>query len=259
MGKGKTWKHNQDDYYQQPLESLSSLSTLLTLESSTPTSKIPINLAMWDFAQCDPKRCSGRKLVKLGLIQEFRKPNHPFKGIVLSPSATQTLIPFYDSSIIQNHGLAVIDCSWAQLDLVPWNKLPSNHNRLLPFLIAANTVNYGKPWKLNCVEALGATLWMCNLKENAIKLFDTFPYGEEFIRLNEELMTGYMNCKTSNEITQVHQDWIQANYNQKDQDQELDSDYQINIDQSNNSINEDEDDSSISIPLVDSLGNTILD
>ncbi len=68
-----------------------------------------------------------------------------------------------DTEIMEQSGLAVIDCSWAQ---VPESgtilRHRPQHGRLLPFLVAANNVNFGRPMKLSCVEAIAASMAICS-------------------------------------------------------------------------------------------------
>jgi pre-rRNA-processing protein TSR3 len=105
--------------------------------------------------QCDKKKCSGSKLVRLGVCSEISK-NRGARGICLTPVGTRTVSPA-DRDVIRKDGVCVVDCSWAELASVPFAKLKCSHPRLLPFLVAANPVNYGKPCKLNCAEAYAST------------------------------------------------------------------------------------------------------
>ena len=165
-----------------------------------------IKMGMWDFAQCDPKRCSGRKLCRLHVIEEFRV-GHKFRGIILTPTGNRVISPA-DRDIVRQGGLAVVDCSWAELDKVPFAKLPKGNERLLPFLVAANTVNYGKPYKLNCAEALIAGLLICGFPSDAQKLMDKFSYGEEFYRLNEALWEIYAACTDGEQVIKEQNEYL---------------------------------------------------
>lgn len=81
--------------------------------------------------------------------------------------------------------------------------------RILPFLFAANTVNYGRPFKMNTAEALAASLYIVGLKDDAANLLYPFSYGAEFIRLNFDALEAYSSCCSAAEVESIHHSSIQ--------------------------------------------------
>lgn len=165
-----------------------------------------LRLWMWDFSQCDPKRCTGARLAKRGIFERVPLKQN-FRGIVLSPQGTVSVSPA-DAHIVEKSGISLIDCSWARLSEIPFRQMQSGHHRLLPFLVAANTVNYGRPSKLSCAEAAAATLYICGKKEAAMALMDEFSWGHEFIRLNREVLDMYADCVDADEVVRKQNEWL---------------------------------------------------
>lgn len=165
-------------------------------------------LYMWDFAQCDPKRCTGRRLVRSGMMRALR-PSATSRGVVLTPTATRA-ISYADAEVARERGIAVVDCSWARLDDVPFAALKGGPGRLLPFLVAANTVNYGKPLRLSCAEAVAAALYIMRFKLEAREVLRGFAWGGAFFEINQDLLDLYAECEDSTQVVAVQSAHIEA-------------------------------------------------
>lgn len=151
-----------------------------------------------------------------------------FPGIVLSSEASIFVSP-KDVDIVANYGVSGINCSWNRLDEIPFNSMGKGKNqRILPILLAANTVNYGKPLKLNTAEAIAACLYITGYKEDARIVLSTFSYGEEFIKLNADALEAYSTCAGPEEINIIHNDYIQALATKKN-NKEIRNQEQLNI------------------------------
>jgi pre-rRNA-processing protein TSR3 len=172
-----------------------------------PASHPSFKAACWDLGHCDPKRCSGKKLMKMGLMRELHV-GQKHSGVIISPNAKQTISPA-DREVMEQYGAAVVECSWARTSEVPWSKIGGKCERLLPYLVAANSVNYGKPWRLNCVEALGAAFYICGHPEWSEEVLAPFSYGQSFLDINSSILKRYAACKDEADIKKTQDAWME--------------------------------------------------
>lgn len=215
---GKRSNHHVKRDYAERLNDLSIQSSEETDSDSSSSgdegveATFPVN--MWDLNHCDPKKCSGRKLLRHNLIKNL-KLGQRFPGLVLTPVGTQCVSP-NDKDIIEKFGLAVIDCSWAKIDETPFGRMKSPHPRLLPFLVAANPINYGKPYQLSCVEALAAAMVITGHKKEAHFYLSKFSWGHSFLELNSDALELYAACTDSKSVLEAQDKFLESVKNEKD-------------------------------------------
>lgn len=221
MAPGKKGKQSNHHVQRDYAERLNELSIQSSDESDTEESssgdegtEAEFPVTMWDLNHCDPKKCSGRKLLRHNLIKNL-KLGQRFQGLVLSPIGKQCVSP-NDKAIIEKNGLAVIDCSWAKIDETPFGKMKSNHPRLLPFLVAANPINYGKPYQLSCVEALAAAMFITGHEKEAKFYLSKFSWGHSFLELNSEALDLYAACTDSKSVLEAQDKFLKSAQSEKD-------------------------------------------
>jgi len=97
-------------------------------DSETPNPRPPFKAACWDLEHCDPKRCSGKRLMRFNMMREL-SVGQKFAGVVISPNAKRLISPL-DKELIEQYGAAVVECSWVRIKEVPWSKIGGKCERL---------------------------------------------------------------------------------------------------------------------------------
>ena len=170
---------------------------------------VPLHVIHLD--QDDPKKCTSRKLHQNGLVNLHDSPkNAPRRGYLLDPRATTVLAPEDLGLISLGGSIVVLDCSWKQieesLDLIDGRTRLVG--RILPLLLAANPVSWGKLGRLSSVEALGASLAILGLWGQAESVMEPFPFGKQFLDLNRTPLEAYSCAVSREEVIEIQAEFF---------------------------------------------------
>jgi len=157
-----------------------------------------IPLVAYRDNSCDPRKCTVKKLERAGLIRVVKTLSRiPRNTLLLDPTAEQALSPADRTA----KSVTVLDCSW---EVVNTGAVRSwRIRRALPFLVAANPVNFGKPCILSSVEALAAALWILGEEQQARDILAKVGWGIRFLEVNAEPLALYATAKDSTEVVRM--------------------------------------------------------
>jgi len=144
---------------------------------------------------CDPRKCTVKKLERAGFLRIVKTISQiPRNTLLLDPTAEKALSPADKNA----KSITALDCSWEVLDtgaVSSWRI-----RRALPFLVAANPVNFGKPCTLTSIEAIAAALYILGEQERAAQVLGCVSWGIRFLEVNREPLELYATAKDSTEV-----------------------------------------------------------
>ena len=182
--------------------------TLWPMRRCEPVDRSEVTIVVYHARQCDPRKCSALKLKRHNLVRVVRSPRGlPRGAVILNPLARKAFSPS-DRLRLQKRGLVALDLSWKHADDAAKFLRLRGASRCLPYLLAANPVNYGTPTKLSTVEALAAALSIAGFEEDARRLLSVFKWGSTFLSLNAELLKEYSQTRNSTEIVQIQKQFM---------------------------------------------------
>ena len=153
---------------------------------------------------CDPKKCTMKKLERFGMVHIEKKLSYiPKNSLILDPTAEQALSP---ADRQRTTSITALDCSWEVLDTDMVRSY--RFRRALPFLVAANPVNFGKPFKLTSMEAMAAALIILGEKEQAKEICAKISWGIRFLEVNEEPLSLYSIARDSSEVIRYQEEFL---------------------------------------------------
>ncbi len=165
-----------------------------------------MDISILDYRECDPDKCTARKLIDKKLAERIVNDRDLGKGgIYLNPLAEKAISPD-DKTEAKSGGIKAIDCTWTEAE----DKIPEYENgRALPYLVAVNPINYGKPFQLTTVEAIAAALYILDEEDQAREILSIFNWGEQFLEMNKNPLNDYQEAENSSEIIEIQEEYME--------------------------------------------------
>jgi len=161
-----------------------------------------VNLFVYHAKHCNPNRCTAEKLARFNLVVLlYSVRDIPKTSLILNPFSQKALSP--EDNLFKS--ITALDYSWEKKDKF---KRRFRNGRCLPYLVAANPVNYGKPTKLSTAEALAAASYILGEKSKALNILSKFKWGRTFLTLNSEALTAYSQAQSSSDIIKIQNQFI---------------------------------------------------
>jgi pre-rRNA-processing protein TSR3 len=162
--------------------------------------------ALW-LAQDDPKKNTAVLASKRGNLTLHKSIRSlPKRGVILEPLCGKVFGPEDHELLLERGGALVgLDCSWAHIESSVQSVMDRTRlqPRMLPLLLAANPVNWGKPGRLTTAEALATVLYLMGRKEQAQEVLGAFRWGSRFFELNQEPLDAYASAGSSAELVNL--------------------------------------------------------
>jgi pre-rRNA-processing protein TSR3 len=171
-----------------------------------------ISFYLWVAGEDHARACTGRRLLRQGLVREVRGGDHPplRDVLLLDPFASLPLGPS-DRGRAARSGVLGIDCSWNLLHdrgAYPgsegrWDQV--THRRRLPWLVATNPQHYGRLGELSTAEAFGAAAYLLGEAERARTLLDGFAGGRSFFTVNQARLAAYSHALGPEDLLRIEE------------------------------------------------------
>lgn len=169
-----------------------------------------LRLQVYHVSQDDPKKNTARKLARFELCELFNREQLIPRGAILLDPYCEKALSREDLKAAQERGVVALDCSWRKAEHVFPVARERAIPRALPYLLAANPVNWGKAMMLSTAEALTAAAYILGEKEQAEMLMSKFIWGPTFLAMNKNPLDDYAAAQNSKEVVEAMYQYVPA-------------------------------------------------
>lgn len=169
-----------------------------------------LRLVVYHVSQDDPKKNTARKLARFELVELFDRIDRVPRGAVLLDPYSEKALSREDEKAARERGVVALDCSWKLAEEVFPVARARMVPRALPYMLAANPVNWGKAMMLSTAEALAASAYILGEKAQAEMLMSKFIWGPTFLALNKNPLDDYAAAQTSKDVVAAMHEYVPA-------------------------------------------------